>query len=182
MRENTWPTMEPVRTHNMGGAPHPLPLREGKEWGSQKQRDNARVPPGAQSAFPPAPPTLGDLMRLGERWGREIVCDLSREIPNMVRWCLSTLSHVWCGGTVIAHVLHCPSCQGTDIVRHGTTPEGKQRYQCRECLLGRGRTFLLAYPYAGQSPEVKQPIVEMAINARGRRDTARVLHVSPTTL
>jgi transposase-like protein len=121
-------------------------------------------------------------MRLGERWGREIVCDLSREIPNMVRWCLSTLSHVWCGGTVIAHVLHCPSCQGTDIVRHGTTPEGKQRYQCRECLLGRGRTFLLAYPYAGQSPEVKQPIVEMAINARGRRDTARVLHVSPTTL
>ena len=38
------------------------------------------VPPGAQGAFPPEPPTLGDLMRLGERWGREILRDLAREI------------------------------------------------------------------------------------------------------
>jgi hypothetical protein len=63
---------------------------------------------------------------------------------------------------VITQVLHCPYCQGTDIVRHGTTPEGKQRYRCRECRLGRGRTFLLEYTYAGQSPEVKQQIVDMA--------------------
>ena len=48
---------------------------------------------------------------------------------------------------MITQVLHCPYCQGTDIVRHGTTLEGKQRYRCRECLLGRGRTFLLEYPY-----------------------------------
>jgi len=67
-------------------------------------------------------------------------------------------------------------------VRHGTTLEGKQRYRCRECLLGRGRTFLLEYTYAGQSPEVKQQIVDMAMNASGIRDTARVLHVSPTTV
>ena len=87
-----------------------------------------------------------------------------------------------CGGTVITQVLHCPYCQGTDIVRHGTSPEGKQRYRCRECLVGRGRTFLLEYTYAGQSPEVKQQIVDMAMNASGIRDTARVLHVSPTTV
>jgi transposase-like protein len=83
---------------------------------------------------------------------------------------------------VITQVLHCPSCQGPDTVRHGTTLEGKQRYRCRECLLGRGRTFLLEYSYAGQSPEVKQQIVDMAMNASGIRDTARVLHVSPTTV
>ena len=83
---------------------------------------------------------------------------------------------------MITQVLHCPYCQGTDIVRHGTTPEGKQRYRCRACLLGRGRTFLLEYTYAGQSPEVKQQIVDMAMNASGIRDTARVLHVSPTTV
>jgi transposase-like protein len=83
---------------------------------------------------------------------------------------------------MITQVLHCPYCQGTDIVRHGTTSEGKQRYRCRECLLGRGRTFLLAYTYAGQSPEVKQQIVDRAMNASGIRDTARVLHVSPTTV
>ena len=83
---------------------------------------------------------------------------------------------------MITQVLHCPYCQGTDIVRHGTTSEGKQRYRCRECLLGRGRTFLLEYTYAGQSLEVKRQIVDMAMNASGIRDTARVLHVSPTTV
>src|SRR5215471_10699992 len=83
---------------------------------------------------------------------------------------------------MIIQVLHCPYCQETDIVKHGLSPEGKQRYRCRACLDGRGRTFLLEYSYAGQSPEVKQQIVEMAMNASGIRDTARVLHVSPTTV
>ena len=83
---------------------------------------------------------------------------------------------------LITQVLHCPYCHGTDIVRHGMTSEGKQRYRCRECRLGRGRTFLLEYTYAGQSSEVKKQIVDMALNASGIRDTARVLHVSPTTV
>ena len=83
---------------------------------------------------------------------------------------------------MITQVLHCPYCQGIDIVKHGMSPEGKQRYRCRACLAGCGRTFLLEYTYAGQSPEVKQQIVEMAMNASGIRDTARVLHVSPTTV
>jgi len=83
---------------------------------------------------------------------------------------------------MITQVLHCPSCQETDIVKHGLSPEGKQRYRCRACLEGRGRTFLLEYSYAGQSPDVKQQIVDMAMNASGIRDTARVLHVSPTTV
>ena len=83
---------------------------------------------------------------------------------------------------MIIEVLHCPYCQGTDIVRHGKSPEGKQRYRCRECLERCGRTFLLDYSYAGQSPEVKEQIVEMAMNANGIRDTARVLKISPTTV
>ena len=83
---------------------------------------------------------------------------------------------------MITQVLYCPYCQGNDIVRHGTTPEGKPRYRCRECLRGRGRTFLLEYAYAGQSPDIKRQIVDMAMNASGIRDTARVLHVSPNTV
>jgi len=83
---------------------------------------------------------------------------------------------------MITQVLHCPYCQGIDIVRHGKSPEGKQRYCCRQCREGSGHTFLLEYSYAGQSPEVKQQIVDMAMNASGIRDTARVLHVSPTTV
>ena len=82
---------------------------------------------------------------------------------------------------MIIQVLHCPNCQGTDIVRHGTTRQGKQRYRCREERCA-GRTFLLDYTYPGQSPEVKQQIVDMAMNASGVRDTARVLHISPTTV
>ena len=82
---------------------------------------------------------------------------------------------------MISQILHCPNCQGTDIVRHGKTRHGKQRYRCREqgCA---GRTFLLDYAYAGQSPEVKRQIVDMALNASGIRDTARVLHVSTNTV
>ena len=41
---------------------------------------------------------------------------------------------------------------------------------------------MLEYSYAGHSPEVKQQIVDMAMNASGIRDTARVLPVSPTTM
>jgi insertion element IS1 protein InsB len=78
---------------------------------------------------------------------------------------------------MIIQVLHCPYCQGIDMVKHGLSPEGKQRYRCRACLEGRGRTFLLEYTDAGQSPEVKQQIVDMAMNASGIRDTARVLHI-----
>ena len=52
---------------------------------------------------------------------------------------------------MIIQVLHCPNCQGTDIVRHGTTRQGKQRYRCWACRQGRGRTFFLDYAYAGQS-------------------------------
>ena len=83
---------------------------------------------------------------------------------------------------MVIQVLHCPHCHGTDVVRHGTTRQGKQRYRCRQCLEGRGRTFLLEYAYAGQLPDVKRQIVDMAMNASGIRDTARVLHVSPTTV
>jgi transposase-like protein len=83
---------------------------------------------------------------------------------------------------MMTQVLHCPYGHETDIVRHGKSPEGKQRSRCRQCLEGRGRTFLLAYAYAGQSPAIKQHLVDRAMNASGMRDTARVLHVSPTTV
>src|SRR4028118_782737 len=82
---------------------------------------------------------------------------------------------------MIIQVLHCPYCQGTDIVKNGKTRQGKQRFMCREELC-QGRTFLLNYAYAGQSRQVKQQIVDMALNGSGIRDTARVLHVSTNTV
>jgi transposase-like protein len=82
---------------------------------------------------------------------------------------------------MITQALHCPHCHRTDSVRHGKTPQGKQRYRCRETSC-QGCTFLLDYSYPGQSPHIKEQMVEMAMNASGIRDTARVLHVSPTTV
>src|SRR4029453_462168 len=84
-------------------------------------------------------------------------------------------------GVMIIQVLHCPNCQGTDIVRHGQTRQGKQRYCCREQRCG-GRTFLLDYCSPGHSSAGKTQSVEMAMNASGIRDTARVLHVSTNTV
>jgi len=78
-------------------------------------------------------------------------------------------------------VLHCPHCQGTNSIRHGTTRQGKQRYRCQENAC-KGRTFLLDDTYAGHAAGVKQQIIAMAMNASGMRDTARVLHVRPTTV
>lgn len=82
---------------------------------------------------------------------------------------------------MITQVLHCPYCQGIDIVRNGKTPQGKQRYQCRERTCD-GRTFILNYAYPGQSIKVKEQIVDMALNGSGIRDTARVLRVSTSTV
>src|SRR5256885_1110315 len=66
-------------------------------------------------------------------------------------------------GIMITQVLPCPPCHGTDIVRHGQTRQGKQRYRCREPRCA-GRTFLLDYSYRGQSPAVKEQIVDMAMH------------------
>jgi transposase-like protein len=82
---------------------------------------------------------------------------------------------------MVRQVLHCPYCHDTDVVRHGPTRQGQQRYRCRTCP-EHGRPFLLASASAGQSPEVKRQSVDMALNASGIRDPARVLHVSPTTV
>jgi transposase-like protein len=49
---------------------------------------------------------------------------------------------------MVTQVLHCPSCQGTDMVRHGKTPQGKQRDRCRQCP-ARGPTCLLDDSYPG---------------------------------
>lgn len=82
---------------------------------------------------------------------------------------------------MITQSLHCPDCQGIDIVKNGKTRQKKQRYQCREQPCD-GRTFILDYAYPGQSKKIKEQIVDMAINGSGIRDTARVLHVSTSTV
>jgi transposase-like protein len=102
-------------------------------------------------------------------------------VVDLLTFVVEIKSLPWLRVTMITQVLHCPFCNGVDIVRHGRTPQGKQRYRCRESLC-EGRTFVLDYTYPGQSRLVKQQMIDMTLNGSGIRDTARVLHVSTNTV
>ncbi len=75
----------------------------------------------------------------------------------------------------------CPDCASEDVVKHGQSQAGRQRYKCRNAECSRC-TFIRDYRYRGYLPEVKQQIVEMALNGSGIRDTTPVLKISSTTV
>jgi transposase-like protein len=77
--------------------------------------------------------------------------------------------------------IRCPACQNMDVIKHGITAQGKQRYRCKHPNCP-SQTFLVDYSHQGRVPAVKQHILEMTLNGRGIRDMARVLHISPTTV
>jgi len=70
----------------------------------------------------------------------------------------------------------CPVCGGTRISKNGKGG-AKQRYLCgdKSCP---GKSFVLEYTYNGWKPGINEQIINMAANASGIRDTARVLKVS----
>ena len=82
---------------------------------------------------------------------------------------------------MVLELVLCPDCGSADVVKHGCSGAGKQRYKCRNRECHRG-TFIRAYAYRAYLPEVKQQIADMAVNGSGIRDTARVLKISPTTV
>ena len=71
----------------------------------------------------------------------------------------------------------CPKCCKTEVIKYGKSPEGKQRYKCKnkKCKC---TTFLLDYSYNGAQPNIESAIVKMAANASGIHDTSRVLGIS----
>jgi transposase-like protein len=77
--------------------------------------------------------------------------------------------------------VHCPHCQNTEVKKHGTSSNGKQRYRClnQDCPYV---TFSQSLDYPGRRREVKQQIVEMTLNGSGVRDISRVLKVSTATV
>ncbi len=81
----------------------------------------------------------------------------------------------------VLEAVHCPDCNETEIVKHGQSAAGKQRYKCCNPACAR-HSFILTYTYQGWLPSVKQQISDMAMNGSGIRDTARNLHISTTTV
>ena len=85
------------------------------------------------------------------------------------------------GSTMVLEPVECPVCGGTNVIKHGKSGEGKQRYLCQdqECC---GKTFIRDYSDLGRLPQIKEQIIEMSLNGSGIRDIARVLKISPTTV
>jgi transposase-like protein len=75
----------------------------------------------------------------------------------------------------------CPHCQSDQVIKGGKTQVSKQRYKCQNAACPH-YSFQLDLTYKGRSPEIKDRIIEMALNGSGIRDTARVLKISPTTV
>jgi len=73
--------------------------------------------------------------------------------------------------------VYCLHCDSDQVVKRGKTDTGKQCYLCQNNACSQ-RTFILDYRYWGRLPEVKQQIIDMAVNGSGIRDTARVLGIS----
>ena len=77
--------------------------------------------------------------------------------------------------------VQCPYCHSTEVIKAGKQANGAQRYRCQNGQCAR-RIFLLQYQDRGRALEVRRQVVDMALNGSGIRDTARVLHVSPTAV
>lgn len=82
---------------------------------------------------------------------------------------------------MVVEPIHCPACQGTDVVKHGKTSDGKQRFRCQNETCP-SVTCIREYVYQGRLPSVKRQIIDMSLHASGIRDIARVLRISPTTV
>ena len=77
--------------------------------------------------------------------------------------------------------VHCPKCGTDQIKKSGKSPSGEQRYRC--CNPDCSKiTFMLKYSYKAYEADIKEKIVEMALNGSGVRDTARVLGISKSTV
>lgn len=77
--------------------------------------------------------------------------------------------------------VYCPTCDSNKVVKMGLTSNGKQRFKCKNNNCTK-ISFILKYSYLGLMPEIKNKIIEMAMNGSGIRDTARVLKISASTV
>ena len=67
---------------------------------------------------------------------------------------------------MVLELVLCPACGTNNGVKHGRSEAGKQRHECRNSECGRSN-FIRDCAYRGYLPEVKQQIVNMAVNGSG---------------
>ena len=76
------------------------------------------------------------------------------------------------------HTIKCTCCTGADLIKHGRSRNGTQRWRCNSC----NRSFQLDYRYHAHQPGVKEKIVELTLNSSGIRDIGRLLKISTNTV
>ena len=74
---------------------------------------------------------------------------------------------------MVVQPIHGPACQGTDVVKHGKTSDGKPRFRCQHETCTRV-TCLREYVYQGRIPAVKRHMIDRSLKASGMRAIARV--------
>jgi len=76
---------------------------------------------------------------------------------------------------MVVEPIHCPACQGTEVVKHGKTSDGKQRFRCQHetCT---GVTFRRDYVYQGRRPAVKR---QRVLRTFGEAECRRLIHAHP---
>src|SRR5690554_4298789 len=72
----------------------------------------------------------------------------------------------------------CPYCKSKAIIKNGRTKNKKQQYLCKKC----SKRFIDYYTYKAYQPDINHQIIILTKEGLGIRSTARVLHISTTTL
>lgn len=81
---------------------------------------------------------------------------------------------------MVKNTTSCIKCGDSEksMVKNGKSQVGKQRYICKSC----GKTRVESYTYNAYIPNINSQIITLTKEGMGIRSTARVLHISPTTL
>lgn len=78
-------------------------------------------------------------------------------------------------------LVRCPHGHTTAVSKQGVTDQGKQRYRGQNAQ-GPSHTCITDYSSTGRLPASTQPLIAMALHGSGRRESARVLKLSQTTV
>ena len=76
--------------------------------------------------------------------------------------------------------MKCPHCESDNVMKHGISAVGKQRYLCRN--EGCGKTFQNDYKHKGYNPRTRSEIYFLTVNGNGIRAIARILGIDKGTV
>jgi transposase-like protein len=79
---------------------------------------------------------------------------------------------------LVTLIVSCPHCQGSEVVRNGKTPDGRQRFRCREC----GRRSTADAGPQGYPDEQRELILRAYQERSSLRGLTRTFGVSRNTV